>query len=87
MPRTPYSSKATSPLLNLDWSTPSKSCETNRNMTNELLLNNLHLIRFAVARSVQAEDWHMPPMDPESKKELLEFLRELEKQEITGDSP
>lgn len=85
MPRTPFSSKATSPLLKLDWSTPSKSCETSPSMTNELLHNNLPLIRMAVDKAIACAEGYCC-VDDHAYKDLLEFQLELEKQKTTGDS-
>lgn len=81
MPRTPYSRKAHSPVLSLDWSMPSKSCESSQSMTNELLLSNLPLIRMAVD-SWLTYNWKQHT----NYKEMSRFQSELEKQEITGDS-
>ena len=83
MPRTTYSSKATSPLLKLDWSTPSKSCENKKDMTNELLLSNIHLIRMAVDFWMEKSGWRSPP----DYNAMRKFQIELEKQKTTGDSP
>lgn len=74
MPRTTYSKKEPSPILKLDWSMPSKSCENSPNMTNDFLLNNLPLIRMAVDRALD----NLGGMAYDTYAELKEFQHQLE---------
>lgn len=93
MPRTTSLKKETSPILRLDWSMPSKSCETSPSMTNDLLLNNIHLIRFAVDGWLDSDA--RLNYSKQVEYEMKEFQAELErtvdeqlpKHKATGDCP